>query len=193
MRSCVQRQKRLQKAGVDAYHDKGDEFVYRGQSPAELAQKLETARELLRNRIIDVRNPDGTITSFKGADFSYGSGQDIAEAESGLKEHKAQREAAGERARGQLRGIAEIGPVTGGGAQGATERLGEGPAGTEARVTGPSGTAEFRNPTARVVTDDHIPVVSRDEILSQAIHNIISNSSELQRAGVDPSTIKTNG
>ena len=183
----------LQKAGVDAYHDKGDEFVYRGQSPADLTQKLEGARDLLRNRIIDVRNPDGTITSFKGADFSHGEGTDIAEAESGLKEHKAQREAAGERARGELRGITQLGPGEGGGLAGATERLGQGPARAEARVTGPSGTAEFRNPTARVVTDDHIPVVSRDEVLAQAIHNIISNSGELQRAGVDPSTIKTSG
>jgi len=181
----------LRQAGVDAYHDKGDEFVYRGQSPAELTEKLETARDLLRNRIIDVRNPDGTVTSFKGADFSYGAGQDITEAESGLKEHKTQREAAGERARGELRGITQLGPSESGGNPSAAQRLGQDPA-AEARVTGPSGTAEFRN-TARVVSDDHIPVVSRDQVLAQAVQNIINNSGELRRVGVDPSTIQTHG
>ena len=174
----------LQKAGVDAYHDKGDEFVYRGQSPAELSTKLEAARDLLRNRIIDVRNPDGTITSFKGADFSYGTGQDITEAESGLKEHKAQREAAGERARGQLRGITELRPGESGGNQGATERLGESQP-TEAKVSGPRDTAAFINPSARVVSANYLPVVAHDAVLAEATHNIISNSDELQRAGVD--------
>ena len=46
----------------------------------------------------------GTL-SLTGADFSYGVGKDIGEAESGLRRHKGEREARGEIARGELRGI----------------------------------------------------------------------------------------
>jgi GGDEF domain-containing protein len=98
----------LRDAGIEAYHDKGDEFIYRGNGTAELAQKLETARRLLRDRTIEIALPDGSTRFYKGADFSYGAGRDLTEAERFLKEHKAAREAAGERARGELRGIAEV-------------------------------------------------------------------------------------
>jgi GGDEF domain-containing protein len=99
----------LQNAGLDAYHEKGDEFLFRGESPEALQQKLEQAREDLRNRTIEVTLADGSKRQFKGADFSYGTGQDSAQAEAGLKEHKQEREARGERARGELRGITEVG------------------------------------------------------------------------------------
>jgi GGDEF domain-containing protein len=99
----------LKQAGLDAYHDKGDEFLYRGASQEELDSKLEKARELLRNRVIEVEMKDGSVRRFKGADFSHGSGKDLAAAESGLKAHKSEREARGERARGELRGITEVG------------------------------------------------------------------------------------
>ena len=46
----------------------------------------------------------GTL-SLTGADFSYGVGKDIGEAESGLRRPNAEREARGEIARGELRGI----------------------------------------------------------------------------------------
>jgi hypothetical protein len=62
----------------------------------------------------------------------------------------------------------------------------------QARVTGPNNTAALFNPSARVVSDSHIPVVSHDEVLAHAISNVIANSSELQNAGVDISSIKTN-
>jgi hypothetical protein len=62
----------------------------------------------------------------------------------------------------------------------------------QARVTGPSDAASFINPAARVVSDSHIPVVSHDEVLAHAISNVINNSSELQNAGIDLSSIKTN-
>lgn len=100
----------LQEAGLDAYHEKGDEFLYRGDSPESLKTKLESAREILKNRVIQVETKDGKVLRFKGADFSYGTGNDLTAAESGLKEHKSTREAAGERARGELRGIAEVRP-----------------------------------------------------------------------------------
>ena len=103
----------LREAGIEAYHDKGDEFLYRGQSPEALARGLEQARKTLKNRVIEVTVADGAVRRFKGADFSYGTGTDEAAAEAALKQHKGAREAAGERARGELRGIAEIAPRPG--------------------------------------------------------------------------------
>ncbi len=100
----------LKEAGLEAYHEKGDEFLYRGASPEELSLKLENARSILRNREIAVTMKDGSVKRFKGADFSHGTGTDLAAAEQGLKAHKSEREALGERARGELRGITEVGP-----------------------------------------------------------------------------------
>ena len=71
----------------------------------ELLAKLEHARVILRDRTIVVERADGSTLSVTGADFSYGVGKDIDEAESNLLSHKAERENRGEIARGQLRGI----------------------------------------------------------------------------------------
>jgi GGDEF domain-containing protein len=95
----------LRDAGLEAYHDKGDEFLCRGNHIKELLAKLERARAILRDRTIVVERADGSTLSVTGADFSYGVGKDIDEAEFGLKSHKAEREGRGEIARGELRGI----------------------------------------------------------------------------------------
>jgi GGDEF domain-containing protein len=95
----------LREAGLEAYHDKGDEFLCRGNHIKELLAKIERARAILRNRTIDVERADGTRLSFTGVDFSYGVGKDIDQAEWILKRHKTEREARGEIARGELRGI----------------------------------------------------------------------------------------
>ena len=95
----------LRQAGLDAYHDKGDEFLCRSNSTEELEANLERARAILRGRIIVVQRTDGESLSFTGADFSFGVGTDIDQAESALKQHKSEREQRGEIARGELRGI----------------------------------------------------------------------------------------
>jgi len=59
------------------------------------------------------------------------------------------------------------------------------------RVNAPSGNAELRNPTARIVTDQHTPVVSQNDVLAAAVQRIINNSDELQKAGIDPTQIKS--
>lgn len=100
----------LKAAGLDAYHEKGDEFVYRGASPQDLKEKLDKARQILRDRTIEVTLKDGKKLYFKGADFSYGTGKSLDESEAGLKDHKEAREKAGERSRGELRGITETQP-----------------------------------------------------------------------------------
>ncbi|HEY1808841.1 MAG TPA: 2'-5' RNA ligase family protein [Acidobacteriaceae bacterium] len=124
----------LQAAGLEAYHDKGDEFLYRGASANEIKGKLERAREILRNRTIEVETTDGETLRFKGADFSYGTGANLGESETALKSHKSQREASGERARGELRGITEVGPEKG--------EVGEGAAAGSLAARGPAATME---------------------------------------------------
>jgi GGDEF domain-containing protein/2'-5' RNA ligase len=98
----------LKAAGLDAYHEKGDEFLYRGTSTADLQSKLENARQSFRNMIIEATLPDGTVKYLKGVDFSYGTGKELTDAETALKAHKSEREARGERIRGGLPGVAEV-------------------------------------------------------------------------------------
>jgi GGDEF domain-containing protein len=95
----------LSEVGLDAYHDKGDEFLSRGPDIRELRAKLELARVILRDRKIVVERWDGSTLRVTGADFSYGVGEDIDEAEFNLLSHKTERENKGEIARGELRGI----------------------------------------------------------------------------------------
>ena len=95
----------LREAELEAYHDKGDEFLCRGLDAKELTARLECSRSILRNLAIAVNRTDGTILRIEGADFSYGIGRDLEEAELSLRNHKAKREARGEVARGQLCGI----------------------------------------------------------------------------------------
>ena len=92
----------LREAGLEAYHDKGDEFLYRGENQEDLRSKLDNARNILRERIFDGTEPNGETVQLQGVDFSYGTGPDLKAAESALKGHKSEREARGERARGEL-------------------------------------------------------------------------------------------
>ena len=98
----------LKEAGLNAYHEKGDEFLYRGKSDKELAGRLEKAREILRNKVFDVTMDDGTHVQLKGVDFSYGTGKDLKEAEQRQHSHKQEREASGQRKRGELTGLVEV-------------------------------------------------------------------------------------
>ena len=100
----------LKQAGLTAFHDKGDEFLYRGTSTADLQSKLENARQTFRNMVIEATLPDGTVKYLKGVDFSYGTGKELSDAETALKAHKSEREARGERIRGGLPGVAEVSP-----------------------------------------------------------------------------------
>jgi len=59
---------------------------------------------MFRNMIIEATLPDGTVKYLKGVDFSYGTGKELSDAETALKAHKSEREARGERVRGELPG-----------------------------------------------------------------------------------------
>jgi len=95
----------LREAHIEAYHDKGDEFLCRGIDIKNLRAQLERARAILRGRTIVVERANRSALNITGIDFSYGIGRDIHEAELRLKRRKADREATGEIARGELRGI----------------------------------------------------------------------------------------
>jgi GGDEF domain-containing protein len=138
----------LKAAGLDAYHEKGDEFLYRGESEGEIRTKLEAAREILRETHITVRMKDGTERTFKGADFGYGTGHDLATAEARLHEAKEARKAGGGPGRGDLRLFTEAGPRPGGGDLGGTPRGNNGPAQGPEGGQAPAGPAGDRGPPA---------------------------------------------
>lgn len=77
--------------GLDAYHDKGDEFLCRRRSYQELNQKLSNAQKLLREQPFVVCGLDGRIASLPGADFCFGIGTNLDEAERSLKHQKELR------------------------------------------------------------------------------------------------------
>jgi hypothetical protein len=43
----------------------------------------------------------------------------------------------------------------------------------------------------RVVAEDHVPVVTKNEVLAERIQRMVDNSDELAKIGIDPSKIKT--
>lgn len=46
-------------------------------------------------------------------------------------------------------------------------------------------------PTARIVSDNHIPVVSHAEIMTEVVQRVIENSKELQKLGLDAEQIRS--
>jgi GGDEF domain-containing protein len=84
----------LVSVGLDAYHDKGDEFFCKGRTFEELAKKLSKAQSILRQQPFPVLGVDGgRITAIPGADFCFGIGPDVKEAEVRLKHQKELRKA----------------------------------------------------------------------------------------------------
>jgi len=80
--------------GLDAYHDKGDEFLCKGKSYQELNNKLSQAQRILMQEPFPVLAVDGgRITTIPGADFCFGIGTDLKEAEVSLKHQKELRKA----------------------------------------------------------------------------------------------------
>jgi GGDEF domain-containing protein len=78
----------LASVGLDAYHDKGDEFLCKGESYQELNLKLAEAQQRLREQPFVVCGLDDRITKIEGADFCFGIGTNLDEAESSLRHQK---------------------------------------------------------------------------------------------------------
>lgn len=83
----------LVSVGLDAYHDKGDEFLCKGQSFQELNFKLSQAQLIFGQQPFAVLGVDGRIATIPGADFCFGIGTDLKEAEVSLKRQKELRKA----------------------------------------------------------------------------------------------------
>jgi GGDEF domain-containing protein len=73
---------------LDAYHDKGDEFIFRGQSFNDLNEKLRKAERVLKDQSFVVHTMSDTIKPISGTWFSYGIGTNLKEAEKSLKHQK---------------------------------------------------------------------------------------------------------
>jgi hypothetical protein len=76
----------LVEAGLEAFHNQGDEFICKGGSYAELNRKLNSALEMVRKPFA-VRSVDDRVTEFR-ADFCFGIGTDLKEAEKSVKHQK---------------------------------------------------------------------------------------------------------
>ena len=83
----------LVSVGLDAYHDKGDEFLCKGKSFQELNIKLSQAQLILGQQPFAVLGVDSRIATIPGADFCFGIGTDLKEAEVSLKRQKELRKA----------------------------------------------------------------------------------------------------
>ena len=62
----------LCEAGLEAYHDKGDEFLCRDNQIEALQINLQQAEVILRDRTILVHRSDGSALSVTRAAFTYG-------------------------------------------------------------------------------------------------------------------------
>jgi GGDEF domain-containing protein len=96
----------LLRVGLDAYHDKGDEFLCKGTSFQELNTKLSQARDLMKRQKFVAESMSGRVAKFEGAEFCFGIGTNLVEAERSLKHQKELRGHHSERLDGRGRGPA---------------------------------------------------------------------------------------
>jgi len=78
----------LTSVGLDAYHNHGDEFLCKGETFQDLNLKLTQAQRHLREEPFAVCGLDARITTIPGADFCFGIGTNLDEAEASLKRQK---------------------------------------------------------------------------------------------------------
>ena len=78
----------LLKVGLDAYHDKGDEFFCKGSSFQELNTKLSQAQQLIYRQKLVAASMSGRVAKIEGIEFCFGIGTNPAEAERSLKNQK---------------------------------------------------------------------------------------------------------
>lgn len=76
----------LVSVGLEAYHNRGDEFLFKGKSREELEAKLSQARQVFQESFQIYA--DGRIQTIAGTDFSYGIGTSPEEQQAALNEAK---------------------------------------------------------------------------------------------------------
>ncbi len=70
--------------GLDAYYDRADEFLCKGESREELTAKLSQGRHLFQQAFQTYA--DGRVRTIEGADFSFGVGATHEEQQSALQQ-----------------------------------------------------------------------------------------------------------
>jgi diguanylate cyclase (GGDEF)-like protein len=83
---------------ADAYHLSGDEFGVQADTPDEANAIMQRVRDRLAQAAVTVTTPDGRTHTITGIQLSHGHGTTLDEADRALQQHKAAREASGERA-----------------------------------------------------------------------------------------------
>jgi GGDEF domain-containing protein len=73
--------------GLDPYHERGDEFLCKGESREELTAKLCQAQQIFREPF--QLYADGRIQTIEGTDFSFGIRSTTAEPEAALADARA--------------------------------------------------------------------------------------------------------
>jgi protein-tyrosine phosphatase len=74
-------------AGLDAYHQQGDEFLCKGESLEELEAKLSDARQIFRDPFEVYA--EGRIQTLEETDFSFAIGTTVEEAQAILRRAKS--------------------------------------------------------------------------------------------------------
>jgi hypothetical protein len=91
----------LTSVGLDAYHNLGGTFLCKGEAYQELNAKLSQAQQILKQQPFSVHDLGGRPTAIEGADFCFGIGITLEEAEVALKHQKELRVAGESKAAGQ--------------------------------------------------------------------------------------------
>jgi predicted signal transduction protein with EAL and GGDEF domain len=81
----------LTSVGLDPYHHLGGTFLCKGESYQELNLKLSQARQILRQQPFSVSDVDGRVIAIESAEFSFGIGTTVEEAEVSLGQQKKLR------------------------------------------------------------------------------------------------------
>lgn len=83
--------------GLDSSRLGGDEFIHQFDTQEQADAAMSTLRERLKNAIIEWEASNGEKKSYKGLDFSHGTGESKQAADASLRAKKAEREFLGER------------------------------------------------------------------------------------------------
>jgi GGDEF domain-containing protein len=77
--------------GLIVFHDKGDEFLCKGNSFQDLNRRLSRIQYILKKQPFVVVGLNGRLATLDGADFCFGIGTNLEEAEASMKRQKELR------------------------------------------------------------------------------------------------------
>lgn len=169
-------------AGMDAYHPTGDEFWAQDDAEAALADGFEKSDAYLAANPITATAPDGTVTTFR-ANYSYGLGATLKEADDALKIQKAERKKAGLAAE---RGAKSAGILEERGARDTVaDRAQDGGEEVDVDLAAPEASGVQKAPSAAVaaITGKKATASKREKALAQ-YQDYVAGLSDVQREQV---------